>query len=327
MDGSPRIGTGSTEAVEASGVRELGLEVPDGSGPEAERSVFSLRGRVLAVLLAAAAAAANALLPLPSLERALFFLPVVIPIFHQRSERAALGVALGGVAAAVASELAVGAWGGRPFDLSLVVAVALILASCAAGGLVLRRRLEEETRDLFVDERTGLPGPRMVDVVLRKDLAAARRGQSLTVAMVRLDGLEDHDERCGPDGGRCYHLTRVAEVLRTSVRDMDFVGRVDAESFLAVVRHESSNGVSVLADRLRERVEELGEGEVPACTVSVGIVTFDPEMTGPGELLHRVRETVERAQELGGNRVLVARRQGFREGPRTPTFPAHLRVM
>lgn len=301
-------------------------EEPDGrrQGRGSERDVISQEGAALALLVTAAAAAANVFLAAPSLERALFFLPVVIPVFYQRSSPAAVTVAAGGVAAALASETAAATWGTRAFDVSLVAAVTLILASSVAGGLLLRRRLQEDTRDLLLDERTGLPGPRMVELVLRKDLAAARRGQSLTVAMLSMDGVDEEDGRCD----RNVHLGRVAEVLRTSVRDMDFVGRVGAASFLAVVRHESSNGVSVLADRLRARVEELGADEEPACTVSAGIVTFNPEeMSGPAELLQRVRETVDRAQELGGNRVLVARRQGYREGPRTPSFPAHLRVM
>ena len=320
-----KAGAGATETAERREDCALELEEPDGrrQGGGAERDVFSQKGAALALLVTAAAAAANVFLAAPSLERALFFLPVVIPIFYQRSSAAAVAVAAGGVAAAAASEAAAAAWGVRPFDLSLVAAVTLILASSVAGGLLLRRRLQEDTRDLLVDERTGLPGPRMVELVLRKDLAAARRGQSLTVAMLSMDGVDEENGRCD----RSVHLGRVAEVLRTSVRDMDFVGRVGTASFLAVIRHESSNGVSVLADRLRARVEELSAGEEPACTVSVGIVTFDPEMSGPAELLHRVRETVDRAQELGGNRVLVARRQGFREGPRTPSFPAHLRVM
>ncbi len=48
-------------------------------------------------------------------------------------------------------------------------------------------------------------------------------------------------------------INEIARLIRTSVRDSDFVARYGGEEFAAVLPHASREGVLVLAERARQK--------------------------------------------------------------------------
>lgn len=198
-----------------------------------------------------------------------------------------------------------------------------LAAAGAAGGVVLEG-VRSAWRGRLTDPVTGMPDRRLVDAFLAKQLAAAKRGRSLSVALLALDGCRDYDGRCGHED-RERALERVGRLLSANAREMDFIGRYGDESFLAVMPGESSFGVSVFADRVRGEVADIPLPEPGGCTVSIGIATHEPGVTEAQELVRRAEDALTWARNLGGDRVILYGRPAYREGPVRPHYQAEKR--
>lgn len=199
------------------------------------------------------------------------------------------------------------------------VSAGLVAVVGAAAWLATRVKLEWTSG--FLDEATGLAERPLVDAFLRQSMAAARRGHTLSVVLVGLDGCEEFDERCGEEE-RSEVLRRVASILDVNTRDMDFVGRYGGETFLVVMPGEPSFGVSVFADRVRKRVAELDVPPGIGCTVSAGVATYDRSITDGAELVSRAEDALKWARNLGGDKIIIHGRPAYREGPIRPDYQA-----
>lgn len=208
-------------------------------------------------------------------------------------------------------------WAGMPIYL-------WTLAAVGAGSAVVLEAVRSAWRGGLTDPVTELPDHRLVDAFLRKQLAAAQRGRSLSVALLALDGCRDHDDRCAMED-RDVLLSRVGRLLRANAREMDFIGRYGEDRFLAVMPGESSFGVSVFADRVRSEVAAIPLPEPGACTISVGIATHGPSMGDAAELVRRAEDALGWARNLGGDKVILYGRPAYREGPVRPHYQAEKR--
>lgn len=152
----------------------------------------------------------------------------------------------------------------------------------------------------------------LVDLFLQKQVAAARRGEDLTVVLFRLDRFETFRERHGTDAAEEL-LRKMEGVLRSTVRDSDVVGRYGEAQFLNLLAGEDQRGGYMFAHRVQQKLTHLAlegsDGRIvdSGITVSGGIATFHEAMSTASELLAEAQEAVEAAREQGGNRVLVAR--------------------
>jgi diguanylate cyclase (GGDEF)-like protein len=148
---------------------------------------------------------------------------------------------------------------------------------------------------------TGLPNRRALEMALEREAARVERGEK-PFAFVLLD-LDDfkrvNDEKGHQEGDRL--LQRVAQYLKTHVRQGDLVGRWGGEEFAILLPATDPLGAERLAERLREGLAALG------VSASFGVVLYRGDLQ---ELFLRADRALYRAKALGKNRVAWASEPG-----------------
>lgn len=144
---------------------------------------------------------------------------------------------------------------------------------------------------------TNLTTPEDFETVLRFAFGIADRGVPLTLvsmAMVSLavDGAADgavEERLSGLVVGRCRKTDRVAQL-----------GQGRYRALLAVCNRQ---GALIFADRVVQAVEELLADT--GVTLACGVATWTPDMTAPEELVQAADAALDRARNMGGDRIEV----------------------
>jgi diguanylate cyclase (GGDEF)-like protein len=157
------------------------------------------------------------------------------------------------------------------------------------------------------DPLTGVGNGRALDQQLRVLLTAAARGHSeFAVALVSLDRDGTTAE------GRSLTsvlpvLPRLASVIRTCMRDTDFVARYGDDEFVVVMPQTSLAGAKVFSDRLRRRVSSDLDSSV--CCGLTEVQSGDDARS----LLVRADSALYSAKAAGSNRSFVHTGSQIRE--------------
>jgi diguanylate cyclase (GGDEF)-like protein len=131
----------------------------------------------------------------------------------------------------------------------------------------------------LTDPLTGLGNRRKMEIVLEHSLAAARRGQPLSVVMLDLDGFKEFNDTWGHVQGDEI-LRTFAAMLQEQVRGSDLVIRYGGDEFLFVL----TGADAAAAARTIERVRENTPAPI---RFSAGIAEYDPSVTSPAQLVER----------------------------------------
>lgn len=159
----------------------------------------------------------------------------------------------------------------------------------------------------YHDMLTGLPNRRLV--MDRLELAmvqANRRGQSLAVMMLDLDGFKAINDSAGHAAGDQV-LIATAHRLRQAVRAGDTVARLGGDEFLILLPElDHARDVSVVADKVVAAVSAplAIDDERYVLGVSIGIAFYPEDGGGIADLLHRADASMYAAKRTGGSRHL-----------------------
>jgi len=166
-----------------------------------------------------------------------------------------------------------------------------------------RRSFELAMRDVL----TGLANRRAILDLLRSSVARARRqGQWLSVLMVDIDHFKAVNDNHGHQAGDAV-LRQVAQTLASRLRAQDQIGRFGGEEFLVLLPDTQAEGARVLADALRQAVQQTSTpwgGRQIAVTISVGVCGHPlSEADSPESLIAAADRAMYQAKRLGRNRV------------------------
>ncbi len=167
--------------------------------------------------------------------------------------------------------------------------------------------LEAEIERLSRDPVTGLAGRAVFDQMIGLEFSRAKRtGASLGVLMLDLDHFKAVNDALGHLEGDKV-LARVGRVLRASVRGSDTAARYGGEEFVVLVSATSPEGLRVLAERIRKRIERVGLATDPApYTVSIGCACIHPGDKEGLQIVERADAALYTAKETGRNKVCMA---------------------
>lgn len=175
-------------------------------------------------------------------------------------------------------------------------------------------RLQRATNQLWLlsqhDGLTGVPNRRSFDERLAEEWGrAVREQQPLALIMLDIDHFklfnDHHGHLAGDDA-----LRQVAQAAQAQLRRPgDFMARYGGEEFGLVLPDTNLEGALLLAERIRQGVEDLGikHRTFPAgdkVTVSLGVATQLPTTSGgPQELLKAADQALYAAKLAGRNQA------------------------
>ncbi|HET7538501.1 MAG TPA: diguanylate cyclase [Polyangiaceae bacterium] len=181
----------------------------------------------------------------------------------------------------------------------------------------LRNKRFYDTLERVRDERDSLRRDAQIDpltnVLNRRSLESAVRQrcqlrERFGVLFIDIDHFKQVNDRFGHDCGDRV-LISVANVIRCGLRPGDAIGRYGGEEFVAIVAGAAVESARLVAERLRQSVEEMvppspGPQRV---TISIGATVFDPRQIEETqqELVRRADVALYAAKRGGRNCVVL----------------------
>jgi diguanylate cyclase (GGDEF)-like protein len=136
---------------------------------------------------------------------------------------------------------------------------------------------------------------------------ACEHGISIGLIMMDIDFFKIYNDQYGHQVGDQV-LIQIAETIRAAIRSTDMVGRWGGEEFAVLLMDTSGKDAAMVAERVRQTLQELqiktpGEKTVPAPTVSLGIAIMPKETNSMEELIHIADQRLYVAKARGRNQT------------------------
>jgi diguanylate cyclase (GGDEF)-like protein len=167
---------------------------------------------------------------------------------------------------------------------------------------------EAVERQAVTDALTGLANLRAFTSTLDRELERGRRFEHpLGLVMIDLDDFKQVNDTYGHQQGDEV-LAHVAWVLRDVSRDLDTVARYGGEELAAVLPQTDAGGAALLAERMREAIENLhiprvGGGPPLQVTASFGVASAPENALDRNELIAAADAALYAAKGAGKNCV------------------------
>jgi diguanylate cyclase (GGDEF)-like protein len=179
-----------------------------------------------------------------------------------------------------------------------------LLALTLTDSTQLHRAQDEVRRLAYVDPLTGLANrARFAQALDDAIKVARRRGETLALLFIDLDGFKDVNDSLGHDQGDRL-LQEVGARLSREVREVDLVARIGGDEFCLVLSHlQDAPGALEVAQRCLRAL-------APACTLaggnvfpqaSIGISLYPRDATHAGGLVKAADTAMYAAKQRGKN--------------------------
>lgn len=189
----------------------------------------------------------------------------------------------------------------------LVVSAVLIAALYFLSSYQQRLQVAQLTVDELAhlantDELTHLPNRRLLAERIESELVRfARYGRAFTVILLDIDHFKLVNDRFGHDVGDQV-LVALAERVRTSLRDVDLLGRWGGEEFIIILPEAGLQEGLPIAQALCASVAARPLFGDHAITISCGVAEVRPGDTADS-LFHRADAAMYVAKRKGRNRA------------------------
>lgn len=158
------------------------------------------------------------------------------------------------------------------------------------------------------DPLTGLGNRRAFRERLESEVERSRRyGRDLSLIVLDADSFKSVNDTFGHQGGDRV-LGRLAELLQRNRRMEDGAYRIGGDEFALLLPETGLQGATVLAERLRRRIEHEaigGERDIPI-TASIGVSAFGEHGINADDLFEKADAALYEVKASGGNAAMPA---------------------
>jgi diguanylate cyclase (GGDEF)-like protein len=159
------------------------------------------------------------------------------------------------------------------------------------------------------DRMTKLFSHHFFEKNLEEEILRARRyGACFSLLMLDIDHFKKFNDTYGHLQGDLI-IKKIAHILRSSVRSIDFTARYGGEEFAVILPEVNAQGAAVVAERIRATIEKhdfgAGEGKLRV-TISIGVAEFKADrMRTASQFVAEADKALYQSKELGRNRITV----------------------
>ena len=204
----------------------------------------------------------------------------------------------------------VAAWDPRPDRIGETEMEFLrLLGALAPLPLRSARQYEALDRRASEDALTGLPNRRTFEARLAAASSHYERYQRpLSLLILDVDHFKKFNDTWGHEAGDRV-LQHVAELVRTSVREVDLPARLGGEEFVVLLPETPLMPALEVAERVRKAIAAkavVWHGRPLSVTASLGVATCPDSVESPHELLAAADAALYRSKGSGRNRTTAA---------------------
>ncbi len=165
-----------------------------------------------------------------------------------------------------------------------------------------KKRIEELS---VTDKLTGLFNRMKTDTLLvaQEDLFK-RYKTEFSIVLLDIDNFKSINDNFGHDVGDEV-LKKLASVIQENVRKTDYVGRWGGEEFLIICQNTNCHNAYLLAEKIRNAIQECPFMGIGNQTVSLGVAEFNKEITIT-ELFKLVDNSLYEAKHSGKNKTVCS---------------------
>ena len=172
-----------------------------------------------------------------------------------------------------------------------------------------KKQINELKKQVMRDSLTNLLNYKYFHEFLENELYRARRYKRIfSILMIDIDDFKRINDKEGHVAGD-HILFTLAGLMVESFRRSDAIARYGGEEFAVILPDTDRRGATKLAERLRSSVQSMCtkfDNKDIRFTVSIGVVTYDPEEDlEKVDLVKRADTALYEAKKTGKNRFCV----------------------
>jgi len=202
---------------------------------------------------------------------------------------------------------------GEPEE-QLIAHLATMISACFKSAV----SRQQVSRLTLLDPLTQISNLRGFEKDITREIARARRAdQALTVLIMEIDEFDDLYDHYGERSGQ-FVVKKVAERITSDLRATDMLARLSRSKFALLIPGSGEMLGQEIGERMRTDIESFavddGRGAVLHVTVSVGMVTWEPQQYPAVDMPHLARQmesvagkALAKSQAKGGNCTTLSR--------------------
>ena len=177
-------------------------------------------------------------------------------------------------------------------------------AAIAIENANLHKMLAEQAHTDFL---TQLPNRRSFDERLEEEIRRSQRyGHKFILAMMDMNGFKRINDTFGhPVGDQV--LRQLADCLKTSVRESDFLARVGGDEFALLMPETDPETGRQVIERLQDNIKNLKlilpEGKTDSLSISVGCSSYPVNENSSSGLFHIADQKLYEAKRILKNEL------------------------
>ncbi|NVJ62205.1 MAG: diguanylate cyclase [Gammaproteobacteria bacterium] len=156
----------------------------------------------------------------------------------------------------------------------------------------------------MTDELTGVKNRRAIFEKAKEQFEFAKRyGSQLTIGVCDLDHFKKLNDSYGHEIGDQV-LKAFAKATNSSIRTVDYFGRIGGEEWLVVFPNTSADEISNVVKRINQKLKnsELPVVEIP--TFSMGTTSLKEDDNKVADIISRADQALYKAKDAGRNRII-----------------------